>query len=88
MLDENPGHEVAGMTRAPHLKEVRHIGPKGERDLSGVCSACGDILFARLADTEELTPDLLQRRLDDVFAAHVAEKHGSVAGMGKAGSAS
>src|ERR1700676_5224808 len=39
---------VKAMGSRPFLIDVRQVGPDKERDISGVCSACGVILLARL----------------------------------------
>jgi len=58
--------------RQPRLVDVRQIGPKGERDISGRCSACDTVLIARLDSSEEPKPEKLRERLDSVFARHLA----------------
>jgi len=68
------------MDRRPFLIDVRQTGPDKERDISGVCSACGTILLARLPnDTEKPTLERLHTELGSVFERHVAEKHPVVA---------
>jgi len=57
------------------LSDVRQIGPNRERDISGVCSACGATLLARLDSAEKPTPTLLQTKLEKVFQRHVDEQH-------------
>ncbi len=59
--------------RAPRLVDVRQIGPKSERDISGQCSACGAVLIARLGNWEEVKPEQLRNKLDKVFDRHIAE---------------
>ena len=59
--------------RQPRLVDVRQIGPKSERDISGRCSACGVVLIARLETFEEAKPDHLRNRLDKLFARHITE---------------
>jgi CheY-like chemotaxis protein len=64
------------MGSRPFLRDVRQIGPDKERDLSGVCSACGAILFARLRHgVEKPTPERLNSELAAVFERHISEKH-------------
>jgi CheY-like chemotaxis protein len=64
------------MCSQPFLRDVRQIGPDKERDVSGVCSACGAILFARLRyGVEKPTPERLNSELGAVFERHVSEKH-------------
>jgi hypothetical protein len=71
--------------RQPHLVDVRQIGPKSERDISGRCSACGVILIARLENGEGAKPAHLRDKLEKLFTRHITER-----GCGKAppGSAS
>lgn len=57
----------------PRLVDVRQIGPKSERDISGRCSACGTVLIARLDDSEDATPQQLRDKIKKLFARHVAE---------------
>jgi len=59
--------------RASHLEDVRQIGPKSERDISGRCSACGMVLIARLDNSEAAQPAKLRQKLDRLFARHLAE---------------
>ena len=59
---------------SPALKDIRQIGPKRDRNISGICSACGTALLAWLEDSEAAQPSLPDR-LDAVFKAHVAERH-------------
>jgi hypothetical protein len=59
---------------SPALKDIRQIGPKRDRNISGICSACGTALLAWLQDSETAKPSLPDR-LDVVFKAHVAECH-------------
>jgi CheY-like chemotaxis protein len=64
------------MGSRPFLRDVRQIGPDKERDLSGVCSACGAILFARLRHgVEKPTAERLNSELAAVFERHISEKH-------------
>jgi len=64
------------MGSRPFLIDVRRTGPDKERDISGVCFACGTILLARLRnDAERPTPERLNAELGTVFERHVAEKH-------------
>ena len=58
--------------RPPRLVDVRQIGPKSERDISGRCSACNAVMIARLDNCEELKPEKLRERLENVFARHLA----------------
>jgi hypothetical protein len=57
----------------PRLVDVRQIGPKSERDISGRCSACGVVLIARLDNWEDATLDQLRGKLEGLFARHVTE---------------
>jgi len=59
--------------RQPHLVDVRQIGPKSERDISGRCSACGVVLIAQLDNSEEAKPQQLRDRLEQLFARHINE---------------
>ena len=59
--------------RQPRLVDVRQIGPKSERDISGKCSACGVVLIARLDNSEDAKPEQLRERLEELFARHVIE---------------
>jgi hypothetical protein len=59
---------------SPALRDVRQIGPKRDRNISGICSACGTALLAWLRDSEAAEPSLPDR-LDAIFKAHVAEYH-------------
>jgi hypothetical protein len=63
------------MADAPRLVDIRNLGPNGERDISGKCSACGVILLTRLNDLAEATPNRLRDKLEKLFARHVTEKH-------------
>ena len=56
----------------PRLVDVRQIGPKSERDISGKCSVCDTVMIARLDNWEEAKPEKLRERLEKVFARHVA----------------
>jgi len=57
------------------LSEARPRGPDRNRNISGVCSTCGDILLARLDDGDtEPDPERLRAKLDTVFAQHVGRK--------------
>jgi hypothetical protein len=62
----------------PRLVDVRQIGPKSERDISGRCSACGVTLIARLDNSEDPSPAHLKSKLDKLFERHITE-----AGCGK-----
>jgi hypothetical protein len=55
------------------LIDVRQIGPHGERDISGRCSACGVVLIARLDNWEDAKSQILRERLEKAFARHLAE---------------
>jgi hypothetical protein len=70
------------------LSDVRQIGPISERDISGVCSACGVTLLARLDDyeAEKPTPVRLRAMLERVFERHVADKHPNEANASSASS--
>lgn len=67
----------------PRLVDVRQIGPKSERDISGRCSVCNTVMIARLDNSEEPKPEKLRERLENVFDRHLAgsgcRKRGSVA---------
>jgi hypothetical protein len=59
--------------RTPRLVDVRQIGPKSERDISGCCSVCSAVLIARLDNSEEANPRHLRDKLERLFDRHVAE---------------
>jgi CheY-like chemotaxis protein len=64
------------MGSQPVLRDVRQIGPDKERDVSGVCSACGATVLARLRnDVVKPSPERLHSELDAIFERHVSEKH-------------
>ena len=63
---------------SPTLKDVLHLGPKGDRNISGACSACGVTLLVWLQDSEEPSPALADR-LEQLFTKHVKECHTPVA---------
>jgi hypothetical protein len=44
-------------------------------DISGVCSACGDTLLAKLSSDEKPVRELLEERLQSRFTAHLIQKH-------------
>jgi len=71
--------------RQPQLVDVRQIGPKSERDISGRCSVCNTVMISRLDASEEANPEKLRERLEEVFARHLAgsecSKRGSGAGF-------
>jgi hypothetical protein len=46
-----------------------------ERNISGVCSICGDILLEQLDDEAKPDAELLRAKLNRVFEQHVAERH-------------
>ena len=58
--------------RQPRLVDVRQIGPKSERDISGRCSVCNTVMIARLDTSEEAKIEKLRERLEKVFARHLA----------------
>lgn len=58
--------------RQPRLVDVRQIGPKSERDISGRCSACDTVMIARLDNSEKPEAEKLRERLEKVFARHLA----------------
>jgi hypothetical protein len=60
--------------RQPRLVDVRQIGPRSERDISGRCSACGVVLIARLENWEDAKPAQLEERLGKLFTRHITEK--------------
>jgi hypothetical protein len=64
------------MRPKPVLNEVHQNAPDRERNISGLCSSCGDTLLAWLdvADANP-TPDRLRAKLDRVFEQHLAESH-------------
>ena len=64
------------MSKSCALTDVRQIGPGSERQISGVCSACGTTLLARLNDKDEPNRDQLEARLKKVFDDHLARDHG------------
>lgn len=51
---------------SPALRDIRQIGPKRDRNISGICSACGTALLAWLEDSEAAKPSLPEK-LDAVF---------------------
>ena len=55
---------------------LRQRGPDRERNISGICSTCGDTLLERL-DAGDATPnpEFLRAKLDRVFEQHVADNH-------------
>jgi hypothetical protein len=59
--------------RTPRLVDVRQIGPKSERDISGRCSACGVVLIARLDKWEDAKPAQLREKLESLFSRHLTE---------------
>jgi hypothetical protein len=59
--------------RTPRLVDIRQIGPKSERDISGRCSACGVVLIARLDNWDDAKPAQLRERLESLFTRHIAE---------------
>ncbi len=59
--------------RKPRLVDVRQIGPHSERDISGRCSVCDAVLIARLDNWEDVKPQQLRDKLEDLFARHIAE---------------
>lgn len=67
------------MAVKPCLSDVRQIGPERERErcISGVCSACGTVLLARLEDSEPVNPMVLREKLDAVFKSHLVKHHAS-----------
>jgi hypothetical protein len=60
--------------RQPRLVDIRQIGPKSERDISGRCSVCNTVMIARLDNSEEANPEKLRERLEEVFARHLSGK--------------
>jgi hypothetical protein len=63
------------------LSKASDLGPDHHRNISGVCSACGDVLLARLNNGDEHAgPERLRAELDSVFEQHVAENHTEEAG--------
>jgi hypothetical protein len=58
----------------PTLKDMRHIGPESEKNISGVCSACGVTLLAWLEESDPCGPALVNR-IQELFKLHVAEYH-------------
>lgn len=63
------------MLPLPRLEDIRQIGPGKERNISARCSACGDILLARLEDSETVNEIHLQEKLYRVFGRHMQERH-------------
>lgn len=59
---------------SPTLVDVHHLGPKRERNISGVCSVCRLTLLVWLQDSEVPTPALADR-LEQLFRKHVQECH-------------
>jgi len=68
-------HHALTMRPKLVLSEARYRGPDRNRNTSGICSTCGDILLAWLDDGDiEPDPERPRAKLDTVFAQHVAEK--------------
>jgi len=68
-------HSANSYGPSTFLRDVRQIGPNRERDISGVCSACGATLLAWLDNGENVAKTLLQAKLEKAFERHVAEQH-------------
>jgi hypothetical protein len=58
----------------PTLINIHHLGPHGDRNISGTCSACGVTLLAWLGDSEPVGPDL-EDKFKLLFRNHVEECH-------------
>jgi hypothetical protein len=58
----------------PTLINIHHLGPQGDRNISGTCSACGVTLLAWLEDSEPTGP-ALGNRFELIFRNHVEECH-------------
>jgi hypothetical protein len=56
------------------LKDVLQHGPNRYRNISGICSTCGDFLLARLDDPKPNT-ERLRAALEQVFEQHIAACH-------------
>jgi hypothetical protein len=63
---------------SPSLTNVHHLGPNGDRNISGTCSVCGVTLLAWLEDSERTGP-ALTNRFEALFGKHVDECHPRVA---------
>ena len=59
---------------SPSLTNVHHLGPDGDRNISGTCSACGVTLLAWLEDCEPTGP-VLTDKFEVLFRNHVEEFH-------------
>jgi hypothetical protein len=59
---------------SPSLTNVHHLGPDGDRNISGTCSVCGVTLLAWLEDSERIGPTLTNR-FEALFRNHVEECH-------------
>jgi len=61
--------------RGPRLVDIRQIGPNRERDISGVCSVCKDVLLVRLNSKEVPSRIELREALSNLFERHVTQSH-------------
>lgn len=75
LLARNP------VQRNHSLRDVRQIGPASECQISGICSACGDVLLSRIDEKifKNPTQEQLRESLDIVFDRHVVQSHERVA---------
>lgn len=63
---------------SPRLINIHHLGPKGDRNISGTCSACGVTLLAWLEDSEPTGRALIDK-FEMIFRKHVDECHAHLA---------
>jgi hypothetical protein len=66
------------------LRDHRARGPDRDRQISGVCSACGDTLLEWLETDAKPDPKALRERIEILFERHVEECHGTEASGGSA----
>ncbi|HUK24853.1 MAG TPA: hypothetical protein VLV49_09760 [Terriglobales bacterium] len=64
-----------GRDKKVELGDIRQIGRDSERDISGICSACGTTLLARVDSRRIPARAQLQETLQAVFQKHVAQEH-------------
>jgi hypothetical protein len=57
------------------LSDPRQRGLNRDRNLSGICSICGDMLLAQDKSDVAPSPASLRAKLDAVFEQHVFERH-------------
>ena len=69
---------------SPSLINIYHLGPNGDRNISGTCSACGVTLLAWLEDCEPTGP-VLTDKFAVLFRNHVEEFHPRVVAVREIG---